>query len=293
MSVRPAPTRRRRLAWLAAILALLVAATPPVLGMRIIAPTVDGPLARSAQELEDQRDAILDGAVREDEVDYRLIASRQEALERLAVGLASVGPRSTPAAFADRDSRLAYYINAYNTLVVLAIVQLHVRGGVHDVHGLIEPAAGMGFFWALRFRLDGELVSLHSLETGVIRARFDDARVHAALNCASRSCPALSSRAYRGATLDAQLEEATGRFVSSPFHVHVDDASRTLELSSIFQWYESDFVEDARRLGEPAHVLSWAAAHAPADRRAAIERARAEDYDVRYTDYDWRLNGHW
>ncbi len=283
---------RRRFGWVAALGIVVLAASPIALGMHLIAPSVDGPLPDSAGELEDAWDAVLAGAVHDGVVDYRVIAERRATLHGIAAALGSVGPQSTPAAFPDRESALAYYVNAYNALVVLAVIDRDVRGGVHEVHGLIEPASGMGFFWALRFRLDGEIVSLHGLETDVLRARFHDARVHAAIVCASRSCPMLAERAYRGATLDAQLDEAARRFASSPEHVRVDDASRTIELSSIFSWYEDDFTAEV----EPSTgsgVLAWIEAHRDPERRVELERAEAAGYRVAYAVYDWRLNGHW
>lgn len=283
---------RRRLGWVVALGVAALAASPLALGMQLIAPSAHGPLPGSASELEDAWDTVLAGVVHAGVVDYGAISARRATLYRLAAALGSVGPRTTPAAFPDRESAFAYYINAYNALVVLAVVDRDVRGGVHDVRGLIEPSSGMGFFWALRFRLDGEIVSLHGLETDTLRARFHDARVHAAIVCASRSCPRLAERAYRGTTLDAQLDEAARRFTSSPEHVRIGDASRTIDLSSIFSWYETDFtaeVEPSRGLG----ILAWIRAHQDPERRAELERAEAAGYRVTYADYDWRLNGYW
>ena len=44
----------------------------------------------------------------------------------------------------------------------------------------------------------GQTLSLNEIEHGVIRTRWDEPRVHACVNCASRSCPDLLGQAYRG-----------------------------------------------------------------------------------------------
>jgi len=283
---------RRRLGALAAIALAALAITPFALGVHFITAPTPSALPGSASDLEEEWDAILEGAVDGAEVDYAMLASRRPALDRLVHAYAEFGPDTHPEAFTSDGDALAYYVNAYNVLVVYAVLDRDVQQGVHDVHGLIEPVEGMGFFWALRFRLDGAWVSLHGLENDILRTRWQDARVHAAINCASRSCPALAAEAYRGVAIDAQLDEASARFASEPRHVQVDDGARVIALSSIFTWYASDFIEDARAHGGEPSALGWIALHADARAREAIERARAADYAVQYTDYDWSLNGH-
>jgi hypothetical protein len=96
--------------------------------------------------------------------------------------------------------------------------------------------------------------------------------------------------AFEPASLDAQLEAVTRSFCSTPPHVRIDESSREIQLSAIFEWYRADFEEHARRLGKPATVLDFIEAFATAGVAAALARARSEDFEVVYQPYDWALN---
>jgi hypothetical protein len=232
---------------------------------------------------------ILAAHVRGGGVDYDGLRAELYTLERIVATWARVGPRTAPARYKTSAARLAYYLNAYNAFVLYGVLRHTGIRSVRDVHGPFEPAAGMGFFWAQWFELDGRTVSLHELENGVIRARFKDARVHAALNCASASCPALSSIPFRAGRVNAQLDERAAVLASEPPHVVVDHGSRELRLSQIYTWYEDDFVRDARRAG--GHdIVDWMVAHSSEVMRPTLERARRERYTLRFVPYDWRLN---
>ncbi len=222
-------------------------------------------------------------------VDYDGLKADEQALRQFAATLAVVGPRSRPDLFPTEHDRLAYYINAYNALTLLGVIEHHPIDTIHDVRGRIEPAPGFGFFWALRFRLDGRGTNLYDLENKVIRPDFDDARIHAAINCASGSCPTLQSVAFRPATLDAQLDAAVQGFVGSDVHVRYD--GDVVHLSSIFTWFQGDFEAHARALGLEPDVLAWVEHYTldPA-RRESAALARTDGAERRFMDYDWSLN---
>lgn len=227
--------------------------------------------------------------VRGNRVDYAEVITDAADLKRFAATLATVGPSATPDKFPTVEARLAYYINAYNALTLLGVVDNWPIESVQDVHGWLDPRPGFGFFYGLRFFLDGAKINLYELENGVIRG-FRDARIHAAINCASISCPPLSSRAYRAQDLDAQLDEVTRAFCSSPAHVRVDGDAREIQLSSIFEWYRADFEEHARRLGLPPTIESFILAFAEPDVAEAVARAQTAGFDVVFQPYDWGLN---
>ena len=160
---------------------------------------------------------------------------------------------------------------------------------MHDVRGWLDPRAGFGFFYGLRLPLDGDATNLYDLENEVIRG-FVDARIHAAINCASKSCPTLMPYAFEPARLDDQLDAVTRAFCSSPPHVRVDDEAKEIQLSAIFEWYRTDFEEHARRLGRTATIVDFVVAFAAPEVAAAGERARREGFEVVFQPYDWALN---
>ncbi len=247
----------------------------------------------TSQELEARWDRILRGTVRDGVVDYAALSARRDALARFVGAIATFGPRTAPSAFSGpgaSDARFAYYVNAYNALVIFTVIERSVQTSVRDVRGRLEPASGLGFFWALRFEVDAERMSLHSLENDILRRDFPDARLHAALNCASRSCPRMVDRAYHGDAMDEELAAAALAFTAEP-HVVIDETRREVRLSSIYEWYAEDFEADARRQGGDPNVLTWIAQHT--SMAGAIERARHGGWPVRHVPYDWSLNGHW
>ncbi|MFQ5843536.1 MAG: DUF547 domain-containing protein, partial [Planctomycetota bacterium] len=161
---------------------------------------------------------------------------------------------------------------------------------VTDVHAPIELKTGQGFFHRLGFVIGGRTYSLLQIENERIRDAFSDPRVHFVLNCASGSCPALQPELPRGAGLEAYLDAAAKRFVADPQNVAVDHASRRIRLSTLFEWYRDDFLNDLRRRGRPAGggLVAYLIDDAPDELRRELERAR--DYEVEFLDYDWSIN---
>lgn len=276
---------RERRRWLVVSLGViaLLALVIPGLGLhRTHAGNGDAPSEPDA--LESAWSACLRGAVHDGEVDYGTLAERG-CVQRVARGFARIGPSSSPAAFEERDRRLAYHVNAYNVLTLLGVLEHRVERSVHEVSVPWSFEPGLGFFWAQYFLLDGTWTNLYGLENDVLRPVYGDPRVHAAINCASRSCPPLRDEAYHAAAIDAELEQAAAIFASRPPHVRIEDGR--IELSSIYQWYASDFGRDE------AAVLDWIQAHAQPDVRLALSDARAESASIVYVEYDWALAGHW
>ncbi len=234
-------------------------------------------------------DGALERWVQDGRVDYEQVRAEEDDLRRFVATLATTGPRSTPERFPTEPHRLAYYINAYNALTLFAVIDSWPIESVHDVRGWLDPRAGFGFFYGLRFPFDGEAINLYDLENQVIRG-FLDARIHAAINCASKSCPALAPHAFVPETLDQQLDDVTVAFCSSLPHVRVDRDASEIQLSAIFDWYRSDFEEHARRLGRPATLVDFVLAFAAPETADAVREARAAGFDVVFEPYDWTLN---
>jgi len=272
-------------------LAVLGAAAVASLGFEVVAPDGAEPLELPEEGFSHAAlDRTLSAHVHADGVDYAALARERTDLRRYVATLEVAGPETTPERFPSEDSRLAYYIDAYNALVLLIVAQRWPIDSVQDVDGPIEPVDGFGFFYGLWFRLDGHWTNLWYLEHDILREEFEDARIHAAIVCAARSCPVLRDEAYVPERLAAQLDDAMRRFVAAEDHVRIDDGRDRIVLSAIFEWFEEDFTRDARRLGAGSSMLDYVAHYAGHDRREAIDRARAAGYDVVHGAYDWRLN---
>ena len=71
----------------------------------------------------------------------------------------------------------------------------------------------------------------------------EDPRLHAAIVCASISCPNLAPYAYdAGANLDAQYNRSFNNFLNNTKKgMKVDKETKTVTLSKIFDWYVNMF----------------------------------------------------
>lgn len=180
-----------------------------------------------------------------------------------------------------REQKLAFWINAYNAYTVKLVLTHYPIKSIRSI-GFLPGAAFRESFIPLK-ALRGEVLSLNDIEHEILRKEFREPRIHFAINCASKSCPALQSEVYRSATLDTQLTLATRQFVSDTSKNRFDAASSTLYLSAIFDWFREDFERSSRTL--PAFVARYA------EPAIAAALSDGEKVRVKFLDYDWALNG--
>jgi hypothetical protein len=166
-----------------------------------------------------------------------------------------------------KQQQLAFYINAYNAWI------LHEALGKYPTKSVKD--ALFTFFTGKRITVAGQQMSFNALEKDTIRSKFNDPRVHFALNCASRSCPPLSRQAFTSGNLEGQFETLAKGYVNSDKGVRYNAAAKTAELSKIFDWYKDDFKGE----GGPLAFIN--------KRRSA---QIAADAKISYQDYDWGLN---
>ena len=181
----------------------------------------------------------------------------------------------------------AFLINAYNAFTVdLVLTRYPKMASIKDLGNLLQSP------WKQKFvPLLGATTSLDGIEHEMlrVRGRYDDPRVHFAVNCASIGCPMLREEAFVAERLDAQLDEQAQRFLSDRSRNRWNPATGKLEVSKIFDWYGEDFKLGHRGIASlPAFLARHAdrLADAPADR----ERIAGQKVPLSFLDYDWRLN---
>jgi len=174
--------------------------------------------------------------------------------------------KATPSSFSPNE-RLAFYINAYNALVIDHVLRHWPIKSVDDAGPFHK------FFRERVHMVAGTRVSLHGFESRVIRKY--DPRLHFALNCASASCPPLSPLAYRAEELDAQLEAAAKRFINDSGRNLYDEMTQTWYLSQIFDWYADDF-------GGDTGIRALLNKH--------LNQETPEKAQIIFLEYDWALN---
>ncbi len=219
-------------------------------------------------------------------VDYRRLAEAP-AFRRFCDAVGSLHRREPPVS---EEAAVAWWINLYNTLVIHAVAASGISRSVWEDRGFFRRAA---------YVVAGQRMSADDIEHGVLRGNrahplfslrqfpsddprlrwslSPDPRVHFALVCASRSCPAI--RLYTPARLGADLDRAAGAFINGG-GVVVDPSTRTVSLSKIFRWYRADF-------GGRDGVLQFILRYLQDSTARGVVR---EPQRVRYLHYDWRLN---
>ena len=232
-----------------------------------------GPLDRVLGRFVDSRGWVDYAGIKADPADLRTFLKR--------IGKAS--PESHPAMFPGREDRLAYWINAYNALVIAGVVSAYPETSVRNIHP--QP----GFFKVFHV-LGGMSRSLDDIEHDIIRKAFGEPRIHAALNCAAASCPRLRREVYRPDALEKQLDAAVREFIRDPRHVRLDRSGGTLALSKIFDWFGSDFTDWYRRAYrvDDVRITDYLNIYLAEEDRAYL-RSRPQTA-IRYLPYDWTLN---
>ena len=240
-------------------------------------------------------ESLLEKYVDQDgNVDYTRWHSSQESVSTLNAYLAAVSqysPDATPERFSSKSQELAYWLYGYNAYVIKSVLDNWPLESVTDVKAPVEVVKGMGFFHRLRFEFGGEPYSLLSVENSIIRKRFQDARIHFVLNCASDSCPPMRPTLPTGDALDALLTAAATDFVNDPRNVSVDHGNKQVVLSTIFKWFRKDFLNDLAKRGLPSErgLVDYVSGEASDTLRAELDAASG--YEVVFRDYDWSLNG--
>lgn len=226
-------------------------------------------------------------------LDYAALKVYREPLDTYFKQLSFYSPDSHPRMFPTEAHRLAYWINAYNAAAIKTVLLYYPVRSVSDIRGPIPSnflIPESGFFLAHRILLGGDTYSLNSLENRVIRDRFQDPRVHFAINYASRGGSKLAREAYVPSRLEEQLERATRYFFSEDRNLWVDHETQTVHLSPILKWYKRDFTSWLERTDpeSEASLLAYVELYAPVEKAADL--AMAQDYEIEFSDYDWRLN---
>ena len=219
-------------------------------------------------------------------VDYASLGVNREPLQSYLEEISRVSRASFDAW--ETSDQLAFLINLYNAATVELILDNMASSdpidSIRDIGSLFTSA------WELeRVALFGNLVTLDDIEHDMIRGwgRYNEPRIHFAVNCAAIGCPALRAEAYTGTALEGQLEDATRDFLSDRSRNYFD--GRRLRLSSIFKWYREDF----ERGWGGSNALGEFVARYSSDLGLSVEQrnelARG-DMGIRFLSYDWGLN---
>ena len=220
-------------------------------------------------------------------VDYAGLKKDRQQLDDFVAQLARVSPLNHPEQFDSADERVVFWLNAYHALVLEA--------GLEADQDAQLDAAGRCFFWLRSWPIGGRRFTLWSVERRFL-SETGDSRIPFALACGARGCALLDGTPYQADTLDAQLNDALGRFVQNERNVKLRPDG--IHLSPLFQIHEAD-VRASLPEGR-TNVLQFVWAFLPeacaerpgCDTRGDLDKAcgpKLEDCALKYEPFDWQL----
>lgn len=202
-------------------------------------------------------------------VDYQGFINDKADLKKYLNKLSSHPPNESWS----REEKLAYWINAYNAFTVKLIIDNYPIESIQDLHPTIKIPT-VSTVWHKKFFKIGKVqTSLNEIEHEILREKFDEPRIHFAINCASESCPILRNSAFSAKELDKQLDEQTQAFLSDTSKNKI--APNELELSKIFRWFKGDFTKNGSLI---AYINQYT--------KVEIKSTASIDF----MEYDWSLN---
>ena len=165
-----------------------------------------------------------------------------------------------------KEQRLAYWINLYNATTIRLILDHYPVASIKDINN--------GKPWDLELvTVNQRQLTLNQIEKEIILKRFNDPRVHFALNCGATSCPRLLNEAYAPERLEEQLYLQSKVFLNDIKKNKISDTE--LQLSMIFDWYADDF-------GSQDELVMFL--------NEFFEAPVSMESTISYLEYDWSLN---
>jgi len=174
-------------------------------------------------------------------------------------------------------SKLTFWINVYNILAAKIITDHYPIESIKDAGSFLKPVwkqpAG---------RVAGKELTLNNIEHEILR-KMNEPRIHAAIVCASVSCPDLRMEAYTIERLTEQLDDQMARFLQSQDKgMKLNEKINRVYLSSIFKWFKEDF--ESR-----GGVLKFLSQYTSEEEKKILNNPKL---NISYMDYNWEINGH-
>jgi hypothetical protein len=255
-------------------------------------PALRAQAAHPVDPFHQAYDQLLDLNVRDGLVYYRALAGERGRLDRYVASL------NVPAATYERwgrDQRLAFWINAYNALVLQTVVTHYpIRGRAAGY-----PASSIrqipGTFEQAKHRVAGRVLSLDDIEKTVL-PEFKEPRAYLALGRGAVGSGRLRSEAYTAAHLGAQLDAVQAEFVNERAMLRIDKLSDRITVTPIVSWRAAEFTARydpgpegpfAARSPIERAVLAFVAPNLLRLEREFVEK---NHFAVAFHDFDWRLN---
>ena len=258
-----------------------------------VIPLVAQNTSSAADALHKPLDELLELYVRDGFVYYNALKSDRGRLDRYLAGLD--GPAAAAAAAGSPERQRAFWINAYNALVLRTVVNNYpIRGkpGQYPSNSIRQIP---GAFERTTHRVAGKTVTLDAIEKDILTP-LGDARVFLALGRGSIGGGRLHSEAFDDSRLEEQLEAVAAETLTRKEVVRVDIGGNELSVSPLFSWREPAFIAAladkadkifAQRSPLERAVLALIEPHLVGSEAEFLEK---NTFRMTFNTFDWRLN---
>ena len=235
-------------------------------------------------------DELLDTYVRDGEVYYRALKSDRGRLDAFVSQIAGANLDRL-----SREEKIAFWINAYNGLVLRTVVDHYPIAGRSASYPQKSIRQIPGAFEKLTHRVANRTVTLDQIEQTVL-PEFNDPRIYLALGRGAEGGGRLRSEAYTAAKLQTQLAEAATECITRQHCIQVDRQNDKVLISPIFSWREREFAsayaDQAPKLYANRSPIERAVIAFAMPKLLTTEKEELEKntFKVEYHDFDWRLN---
>ena len=176
------------------------------------------------------------------------------------------------------NEKLSFWINVYNIMAVKIISDHYPVKSIQDIGTWFD------LVWNKNAGIvGGKAYSLNDIEHRILR-KMGDPRIHAAIVCASVSCPDLATFSYKPEDISEQLDNRFKDLLANKtkgFFVH--QTEEAIYISQIFKWFKKDF----QQAGGIINILNK---YAPANKMEDLKHLESGKYSLRYFDFNWSLN---
>lgn len=163
----------------------------------------------------------------------------------------------------------AFWINVYNAYTIKIILMNHPINSITNIKVDGKTA------WKTPFvKVGGKTYTLDDIEHEILRKKFNDPRIHAGINCASISCPKLTTVAFNEDTIEMELERLIKEFINDTSKNKI--SSKETSISMLFKWFEDDFTTKESLID---YLNNYSDVKANPHNR------------IKYLPYNWSLNG--
>lgn len=195
------------------------------------------------------------------------------------------------------SDKIAFWINAYNGLTLKVVIdhypiqsswlrsRFYPKNSIRQIPGVWDE---------ISFDVMGRDLTLEHIEHKILRAKFNEPRIHAALVCAAMGCPPLRNEPYTGQKLDEQLNRQMQLFLAHRAKFKINREKGKVYLSPIFEWFAEDFVSEnapSKNIGQldtqESAVIRAIASHLEDPFKQFLISGQ---YKLKYLEYDWSLN---